>query len=161
MPHSWVTLDYVDVDPDGDTLIRLPSPVKSNRSKCKGYDFKVSMKQLSIASPRAKRALQGPFLEAVPHADGLRHWEFEPIFNPEAFKIVMYIIHANVDKAADRVSLEMLSDVTVIVDDLNCRDTVRYFAKIWLKELNKDIDLNAKYDGSASRASDSYERSNE
>lgn len=72
---ATMSYKYIVIDPDGDTLIRLPSPEKSDCSTGKGYDFKVSQKQLLIASPRAKRVLQGPFIEAVPHADGLRHWK--------------------------------------------------------------------------------------
>lgn len=101
------------------------------------YYFKVSMKHLSLASPRAKVVLQGPYLESVPKADGLRHWKFEPIFDPEAFKIVIRIIHTQFNNVPDKVSLEMLSNIAVVVDDLNCRDSVAYFAKLWLQELDK------------------------
>lgn len=132
-----MSYEYVAIDPDGDTLIRLPSPEKSDCSTRKGYDLRVSMKQLLIASPRAKRVLQGPFIEAVPHADGLRHWEFDPIFDPETFKIVMNIIHAHFNKVPEKVSLKMLSDITVIVDDLNCRASVHHFAKLWVEELDE------------------------
>ncbi|KAH8124672.1 hypothetical protein FP744_10006454 [Trichoderma asperellum] len=100
------------------------------------YYFKVSMKQLSLASPRAKAILLGPYRESIPTGDGLRHWEFEPIFDPEAFKIVMSIIHAQFHNVPDEVSLEMLSKIAVIVDDLSCRDSVHHFAKLWLKELD-------------------------
>ncbi|KAL7921376.1 hypothetical protein ACQKWADRAFT_295602 [Trichoderma austrokoningii] len=102
------------------------------------YHFRVSMKHLSLAAARAKSVLQGPFLESMPTADGLRHWRFEPIFDPEAFKIVMSIIHTRFNNVPDQVSLEMLSNIAVIVDDLNCRDAVGYFAKIWIKEIGKE-----------------------
>ncbi|PON26551.1 hypothetical protein TGAM01_v204561 [Trichoderma gamsii] len=115
-----MSYEYIVIDPDGDTLIRLPSPEKP---------------YCSTASPRAKRVLQGPFIEAVPHADGLRHWKFDHIFDPEAFKIVMNIIHAHFKEIPDKVSLKMLSDITVIVDNLNCRASVHHFAKIWVVEL--------------------------
>lgn len=67
---------HVDIDPDGDTLIILP------RVKAEGDDknepsqvtFKTSMKHLTLASPRAKKVLQGCFSEATPQeSDGLRH----------------------------------------------------------------------------------------
>lgn len=133
MRFRWNILERIDLD--GDTIISLPSHENSDCLTPCRYDFKVSMKQLLIASPRAKCVLQGPFLETVPHADGLRHWKFDPIFDPKAFKIVMNIIHAHFNWVPDKVSLEMLSNITVIVDDLNCRDSVHHFAKLWVKEL--------------------------
>lgn len=44
----------------------------------------------------------------------------------------MNIIHAHFKEIPDKVSLKMLSDITVIVDNLNCRASVHHFAKIWL-----------------------------
>lgn len=101
------------------------------------YYFKVSMKHLSLASLRAKAVLQGPFQESIPTSDGFRHWTFEPIFDPEAFKIVMSIIHAQFHNVPDEVSLELLSKIAIIVDDLHCRDSVHHFAKLWLIGLDK------------------------
>lgn len=136
----------IDIDPDGDTLIILP--ITANGTSDTGsensftlqgvYHFRVSMKHLSLSSARAKSVLQGPFLESMPTADGLHHWTFEPIFDPEAFKIVMSIIHTRFNNVPHEVSLEMLSTIAVIVDDLNCRDSVAYFAEIWLKELGNE-----------------------
>jgi hypothetical protein len=95
------------------------------------------MKHLSLASPRAKAMFQGPFKESIPKADGLRHWNFEPIFDPEAFKIVINIIHAQFHNIPDEVSLEMLSNVAAVVDDLNCQNSVNFLAKSWFDKLDK------------------------
>lgn len=138
MPCRWDILEVIDLD--ADTIISLPSLENPDSLTHSRYNFKVSMKQLLIASPRAKCVLQGPFLETVPHADGFRRWKFDLIFDPEAFKIVMNIIHAHFKKVPDKVSLEMLSNITVIVDDLDCRDSVHHFAKLWAKELDKSWD---------------------
>ncbi|KAL9473303.1 hypothetical protein ACSS6W_007683 [Trichoderma asperelloides] len=128
---------------DGQASLEIASAIASvsqvfqdNTKSNDTYYFKVSMKQLSLASPRAKAILLGPYRESIPTGDGLRHWEFEPIFDPEAFKIVMSIIHAQFHNVPDEVSLEMLSKIAVIVDDLSCRDSVHHFAKLWLKELD-------------------------
>jgi hypothetical protein len=106
----------------------------------------VRFQSIHEASRRAKRVLQGPYLEAVPKDDGLRHWKFDSMIDPEAFRIVMNIIHAQFSEVPDQISLGMLTNVTVIADDLDCRDSVRHFAKSWLEELNEDIDLNVEYD---------------
>lgn len=101
------------------------------------YHFKASMKHLTLASHRAEIALQGPYQESVPTADGLRHWKFDPIFDPEAFKIVMFIIHAKLNDVPEKVSLKMLSNIAVVVDDLYCQDSVGFFAKMWLQKLDE------------------------
>uniref|UniRef100_A0A0B7KJW4 Uncharacterized protein n=1 Tax=Bionectria ochroleuca TaxID=29856 RepID=A0A0B7KJW4_BIOOC len=58
------------------------------------YYFLCSKKHLTSASPRADKIFSSGFKEAIPgDGDGLFHWMFEPIFDPDAFKIVMKIIH--------------------------------------------------------------------
>ncbi|UKZ78541.1 hypothetical protein TrVFT333_006287 [Trichoderma virens FT-333] len=72
----------IDIDPDGDTLIILPTiKAEVNGELAKNQEmieadtdeatetsqvissFKVSMKHLTLASPRAKKVLQGCFME--------------------------------------------------------------------------------------------------
>ncbi|KAL6898588.1 hypothetical protein GGI43DRAFT_384878 [Trichoderma evansii] len=167
---------YVDINPDGDTLIILPfikaankaGDIAHNRHSLSNNDdslevepslfvsddqeegedniksqevyyFKVSMKHLLLAFSRAKALLQGPFRESIPTADGLRHWKFDPIFDPEAFKIIISIIHAKSNNVPEQVSLEMLSEIAVIVNDLNCQDSVTIFTRFWLKALDSII----------------------
>ncbi|KAM0433330.1 hypothetical protein ACHAPT_004206 [Fusarium lateritium] len=60
--------------------------------------YRVSMKHLVLASPRAKKMFEGNYAEAQPDADGLRRWTFEPIFDPAAFEIVMNAIHGQTHK---------------------------------------------------------------
>ncbi|EHK46953.1 hypothetical protein TRIATDRAFT_45781 [Trichoderma atroviride IMI 206040] len=143
----------VNIDPDGDTLILLPPDQKfgsqNNIKNHRRHFFKVSMKQLLKASSYVKYRLDGPFQEIKPQADGLRYWKFDPIFDPEAFKIVMSIFHAQFREIPDIVSLEMLSNIALIVDELRCAVSVRHVGKLWLTELDKDIDPDedVEYDG--------------
>lgn len=98
------------------------------------------MKHLILASPRAKAALQGSFRESIPHTtDGLRHWQFEPMFNPKAFEIVLDIIHAQFHKVPEEMTVEMLANIAVVVDDLNCRNSVSFFAKLWYSKLKDGL----------------------
>ncbi|KAL7931940.1 hypothetical protein V8C35DRAFT_308924 [Trichoderma chlorosporum] len=100
------------------------------------FHFKVSMKHLALASPRAKLVLQGPFKESTPHeSDGLLHWELEPIFEPAAFQTVLHIIHAQNDKLPPKVTLEFLAHVAAIADDLQCHGSVGIFASLWAQKL--------------------------
>ncbi|EHK18532.1 uncharacterized protein TRIVIDRAFT_47629, partial [Trichoderma virens Gv29-8] len=100
------------------------------------FHFQVSMRHLVSASPRAKAVLQGPFKESTPHeSDGLLHWELEPLFDPIAFEIVMRIIHAQNDNLPEEVTIDLLANIAAIVDDLQCRRSVRIFASWWARKL--------------------------
>lgn len=98
--------------------------------------FKVSMKHLALASPRAKKMFDGNYTEAQPDADGLRRWKFEPIFDPDAFEIVLNAIHGHTHKLPEEVSLEALADIAAIVDDLDCSQALWFPAKIWIKRFD-------------------------
>lgn len=98
------------------------------------------MKQLSIASPLVEAALQSPFGKGILQADSLRRWRLSPMFDPEAFNIVLSILHAKFSEVPDIVSLEMLSNIALIVYELGCEKSVRHFGKLWLTELDKDLD---------------------
>ncbi|KAL7943993.1 hypothetical protein V8C42DRAFT_94367 [Trichoderma barbatum] len=161
MPPRLITIDA-----DGDTLIILPfvaaigvndnatnntsipaanisngdaAASKTKVTKVESEEtlrFKVSMRHLMLASPRAKAVLQGPFKEATPHtSDNLLHWQFEPLFDPKAFEIVMNIIHARNDKIPNVIALGLLANIAAIVDDLQCRNSVGFFASLWAKNL--------------------------
>ncbi|KAK7432024.1 hypothetical protein QQZ08_001314 [Neonectria magnoliae] len=100
--------------------------------------LKVSMKHLALASRRAKAMFNGPFKEAQPSAvDGLRHWEFEPIFDPDAFQIVMNVIHGKTRQTPMEMELKQLADFAAVVDDLECHDAVWFVARIWVGQLSK------------------------
>lgn len=94
------------------------------------------MRHLVLASPRAKAVLQGPFKESTPHeSDGLLHWQLAPIFDPIAFETVMRIVHAQNKKVPEEVTLEQLANIAAIVDDLQCQESVDFFASLWAKKL--------------------------
>ncbi|UPL04160.1 hypothetical protein LCI18_015094 [Fusarium solani-melongenae] len=95
------------------------------------------MKHLILASPRAKRMFGGNYTEAQPDADGLRRWTFEPIFDPAAFEIVMNAIHGYTQKMPRTVTLESFAKISAIVDDLDCAQSLWFFAKTWLAGLDK------------------------
>lgn len=133
----------VDIDPDGDTLIILPPNQtfgSQNNIKNHRRHFKVFMKQLLIASTLAEAALQRPTQEGIRQIDSLFQWSFSTVFDPEAFNIVMSILHAQFSKVPDKVSLEMLSNIALVVQYLICGRSVHHFGKLWLTELDKDID---------------------
>ncbi|KAL6831879.1 hypothetical protein V8C40DRAFT_237388 [Trichoderma camerunense] len=141
---------YLEVDPRGDTLIILqnpnnhPSPPSDTEKEAASESqsrnqFLVSKKHLMLASPRAGKVLEGSFKEATPGEDGLFRWEFEPIFDPKAFEIVMKIIHGQTRYVPRKIDLALLSQITAIVDDLECHHALWFFAKGWLDQIRDPI----------------------
>lgn len=88
-----------------------------------------------LASRRAGKVLGGSFKEATPEKDGFLHWNFEPIFGSKAFEIVMNIIHGQTRHVPEIVSVDLLAQIAAIVDDLECQDSIWFFAKRWLSQI--------------------------
>lgn len=143
--------DFI-IDPDGDTLIILPyieeavgaEDKKKNPSKATEkhpeYHFKVSMKHLELASRRAKAMFTGGYKESRPtEVDGLRHWKFEPMFDPDAFITVLEIIHGQTQNFPRKVSLGQMAEIASIVDDLECQGAVWFFVKMWMPHLKHQL----------------------
>lgn len=99
--------------------------------------YLVSKKHLMLASCRATKVLGGSFKEAIPEEDGRFHWNFEPIFDQKAFQIVMQIIHGQTRDVPVTVDVGLLAQITAIVDDLECHNSVWFFAKKWLDHLKQ------------------------
>ncbi|KAK4063756.1 hypothetical protein Trihar35433_8464 [Trichoderma harzianum] len=105
---------HVDIDPDGDTLIILPriTAEGDEKNEPSQVTFKTSMKHLTLASIRAKK-------------------KFDPMFDPDAFEIVLRIVHAQLHKLPKELSLTTMTQVAIIADDLQCSDPVAHFAQQW------------------------------
>ncbi|KAL2886710.1 hypothetical protein HOO65_060540 [Ceratocystis lukuohia] len=102
--------------------------------------YLVSKKHLALASRRAQKMFAGDYKEAVPNdTDGLHHWKFDPIFDPTAFEIVIRIIHGKTRYIPRLVTIQILADISVIVDDLECQDAVWFFTKGWIDLLKGGI----------------------
>lgn len=110
--------------------------------------FLCSKKYLTLASRRADKIFASGFIEAIPkETDGLHHWKFKAIFDPEAFEIVMKIIHGKTRDIPRTVKLDLLAGISAVVDDLECHDALWFFAKGWLlsfknrapKRMNKEL----------------------
>ncbi|UPK97252.1 hypothetical protein LCI18_008187 [Fusarium solani-melongenae] len=99
--------------------------------------LKVSKKHLTVASRRARAMFTRDYQESQPsETDGLCYWKFEPLFEPEAFRIVMKIFHLQTRDLPESVTLDMMAHIAAIVDDLQCHDAVWFVTKAWIKQLN-------------------------
>ncbi len=81
-----------------------------------------------------------PFVESKKDEEtGLCKWTFEALFDTIAFQIVLSIIHGQTRLVPERVSVRLLAEVSAVVDDLQCRDAVWFFAKKWLRDLDGEL----------------------
>lgn len=97
--------------------------------------LKVCQKHLITSSRRAAKMYRMNCKESTPDECGLLHWNFEPIFNPSAFQMVMSIVHAQTQEIPKEVDLDTVADVAAITDDLQCHDAVKFFVDAWMDRL--------------------------
>ncbi|KAF5585263.1 het-d [Fusarium subglutinans] len=93
-----------------------------------------------VASRRARAMFQSDYRETrKTEVDGLYHWEIGPLFDPEAFRIVMQVIHVQAQDLPDEVTLQMIVSIAEIVDDLQCHDALSFFVKVWINRLSESV----------------------
>ncbi|KAF5227549.1 hypothetical protein FANTH_14742 [Fusarium anthophilum] len=98
--------------------------------------LKVSKKHLTVAARRARIMFEGEYRETQKSkVDGFYHWPIQPLFDSEAVKIVMKIIHAQTQDLPDEVTLEMIVSIAEVVDDLQCHEALSFFVKAWIGRL--------------------------
>ncbi|KAL5086375.1 hypothetical protein Trisim1_009100 [Trichoderma cf. simile WF8] len=53
------------------------------------------------------------------------------MFDPDAFEIILLIVHAQAHKLPKEVSLDMVTHVAILADDLQCADPISPFIRQW------------------------------
>ncbi|CZR49491.1 uncharacterized protein FPRO_15851 [Fusarium proliferatum ET1] len=102
--------------------------------------LKVSKKHLTVASRRAKAMFQRNYRETQKsEVDGLYHWKIGPLFDPEALRMVMKVIHAQAQDLPDDVTLQRIVSIAEVVDDLQCHDALSFFVKAWINRLSESV----------------------
>jgi hypothetical protein len=120
------TIETPGAPHDESTLRISPSPPPELR-------FKVSSKHLTLASQRFKKMLTGDYKEA-----NLAQVTID-VFDSEALKILLNIIHGKNSKVPRSLSLEMVAKVSEWVDDLDCYEQVEVFGHIWIRQLKDSL----------------------
>ncbi|KAH7179980.1 uncharacterized protein B0J16DRAFT_248340, partial [Fusarium flagelliforme] len=95
----------------------------------------VSGKHLELASPVFKAMITGPFAEGKAGVSGIRQLTASD-WDPEAFKIILSIIHGYHRDVPRSLSLEMLAKVAMIVDYYECNECVEIYIDMWLEGLS-------------------------
>lgn len=134
MPTKMPT-KTLSFDDDGDLLLRL------HLAKRKGFvDMTVSSKHLMLASPVFK-AMFRP--NGFQEGESLRSRDLTvvdlPDDDPEAFEILMNILHGQSRKVPDQVTLTRLREVTVLADKYQILDPLHIYVKQWLPELREQL----------------------
>ncbi|KGQ06693.1 hypothetical protein BBAD15_g7991 [Beauveria bassiana D1-5] len=156
----------VELDPQGDLIIEIPELDKATReasdeqieeddvhavevssptpasdtAERQFLHFRVSTKHLQLASDRARCMFLHPFAESnKDEVTGLFKWTFEALFDAEAFRIVLSVIHGQSKDVPERVSVRLLAEISAVVEDLQCRDAVWFYAKVWFRYLGEEL----------------------
>ncbi|CAG7561754.1 unnamed protein product, partial [Fusarium equiseti] len=104
----------------------------------KEVEMLVSGKHLELASSIFKTMITGPFVEGKVNSAGIRQITASN-WDPEAFKIILNIIHGYHRDVPRSLSLEMLAKVTMIVDYYECNECVELYIDMWLEGLGYEL----------------------
>ncbi|KAF5725195.1 hypothetical protein FMUND_58 [Fusarium mundagurra] len=108
------------------------------RLKKTKFRMLVSGKHLELASPIFKTMVTGSFAEGKADASGFRQITASD-WNPEAFKIILTIMHGYNRDVPRSLSLEMLVKVAMIVNYYDCLESVELYTDIWLEGLRSEL----------------------
>ncbi|KAM3478711.1 hypothetical protein MY5147_002100 [Beauveria neobassiana] len=99
------------------------------------HKFLVSSHILRHASQVFRKDLDpsGPWRQPEIQPDGLRHKNLDG-FDPKALKHVLDLIHFRNDRVPDKLEMEELAEVAVIVDYFQCHEAMRFVVKSWIRE---------------------------
>jgi hypothetical protein len=98
----------------------------------------VSGNHLSLASSYFEKMFAGPFTEGKPDHSGLRQVSASD-WDPEAFNIILTVLHGYHRDVPRSLSLEMLAKLAMIVDYYQCHESIELYADIWLQRLKPNI----------------------
>jgi hypothetical protein len=130
-----------DDDPEAISILSASKSMAQKEAKPAMLKVRVSSKHMCHASPRFKKMLTGPWLEAITiHSDGRRHVEMKG-FDAEAFQIVMHVIHLNHDLVPLHINVDMLAKIAVLVDDLQCQRALSMLATMWIQNLPREYEM--------------------
>ncbi|KAF5661807.1 hypothetical protein FHETE_8271 [Fusarium heterosporum] len=98
----------------------------------------VSRKHLELASFYFEKMFSGPFTEGKADHSGLRRVTATD-WDPEAFNIVLTIIHGYHRDVPGSLGLEMLAKLAIIVDYYECHESTELHVDIWLERLKSEV----------------------
>ncbi|KAM0376583.1 hypothetical protein ACHAPY_007128 [Fusarium culmorum] len=98
----------------------------------------VSGKHLELASPIFKAMLTGPFTEGTTDSSGVRRITASD-WDPQAFYIVLSIMHGYHRDVPRSISLDLLVKVAIVVNYYDCLESVEVYTDIWLEAFESEL----------------------
>lgn len=127
---------YNSIDADGDLILILTKP---KNPQVAYTHSRVSSKHMTLASPVFKAMLApNVFQEGTILATTGKVTVPLPDDDIDAFTILLYIIHARNNLVPLNVSVQQLTDITILVDKYLLHDAVCWFVDMWFKNLNNE-----------------------
>lgn len=120
---------------DAEAVAELNASVNDVESRSVRY--RVSSRHLCLASRVFRTMLEGPWKEKrgtsnAPLEMSTTQWD------PDAFLIVLQIIHGQHRSVPRTVTMEQLRDIAIIVDYYQCHEAIEIFADFWVPGVQKD-----------------------
>ncbi|KAF4827947.1 hypothetical protein CGCTS75_v007761 [Colletotrichum tropicale] len=131
---SKKTRDHIsqELDELGDLTLRV-GPEQST--------FKVCSRTVARASPVFMRMLHGRFKESRPESSD---WIVDlPDDDTEPMQIMLNMMHARFDWVPQRISIQGLYEMLVLVDKYDALDVIRPWARGWVDAVSDDLDQPA------------------
>jgi len=99
-------------------------------------EFRVSSRHMSLASPVFRAMLESKFKESQLNEQGLYEVQASE-WDAEAFVILLDIIHGHHRDVPKRISVEILSNIAIIVDYYGCHEIMEFVLTAWLTYLGE------------------------
>lgn len=151
-----------DPDPNGDAILVVSSPAQPRKyyrnSSATQYTpgpgpipgnagretrFRVSSKHLALVSAYFEKMFTPQWWEGQELSSNGSIELKIPDTDPDAFLIILNIIHLRRRKIPSSVSLEMLTELAVLTDYFQCHEALEPYPSIWKDNIKKEP---AKYD---------------
>ncbi|KAE8364047.1 hypothetical protein BDV27DRAFT_129048 [Aspergillus caelatus] len=134
--------DYRVIDPDYDIiLIVTPKPTASSDPKPepKATRFKASSKHLTLTSKYFKGRLNSPWPEGEElKQKGIVELDI-PDTDPEAFEVVLNLMHCRTKLVPREVELPLLTQIAVVVDYFDCHEALGLYPESWVNKLRDSV----------------------
>ncbi|KAH7016091.1 uncharacterized protein B0I36DRAFT_42445 [Microdochium trichocladiopsis] len=131
--YTWPAEPITGAPPAG----RRPDPANDREEAKDEYRFRVSSRCLSAASPIWSRTFNGPRRQ-LPRNEGARLEVEQHKWDATAVLILLSILHARSENIPQQVTLDMLTQIAVLVDYYKCHEATNSVASAWINALEQD-----------------------
>ena len=111
----------------------------NSKERLEDVQFKVSATYLALASRTFKSLLRGSMKEATELRENGNTTLLLPDDDPDAFLILLNIIHLNNRLVPRGVDFDKLLQLAILVDKYEVHDATRLYACLWLKGLRSQV----------------------